>query len=131
MLRLTQLFNMTGHPAISLPAGQTSGGLPCGVQLVGCRGQTDALLRVALACERYVTSGLPRSGGAGGCMSGGPAGGGMSGGGTGLMSGGGLSIGSGGRWTSGFEGCSITKRERAKQGPARAGGLPRHDDGSG
>jgi aspartyl-tRNA(Asn)/glutamyl-tRNA(Gln) amidotransferase subunit A len=57
MLRLTQLFNMTGHPAISLPVGATSSGLPCGFQLVGCRAQTDALLRVALACERYTISG--------------------------------------------------------------------------
>jgi aspartyl-tRNA(Asn)/glutamyl-tRNA(Gln) amidotransferase subunit A len=51
MLRLTQLFNLTGHPAISLPCGRTSLGLPCGLQLVGARMQTDALLRVALACE--------------------------------------------------------------------------------
>jgi aspartyl-tRNA(Asn)/glutamyl-tRNA(Gln) amidotransferase subunit A len=51
MLRLTQLFDITGHPAISLPCGSTSAGLPCGVQLVGRRQQTDDLLRVALACE--------------------------------------------------------------------------------
>ena len=57
MLRLTQPFNVTGHPAISLPAGVTSSGLPCGVQLVGSRGQTDALLRVALACESLISSG--------------------------------------------------------------------------
>jgi aspartyl-tRNA(Asn)/glutamyl-tRNA(Gln) amidotransferase subunit A len=54
MLRLTQLFNLTGHPAISIPAGTTASALPCGVQLVGCRGQTDALLRVALACEIHI-----------------------------------------------------------------------------
>jgi aspartyl-tRNA(Asn)/glutamyl-tRNA(Gln) amidotransferase subunit A len=54
MLRLTQLFNLTGHPAISVPMGCTSAGLPCGLQLVGCRMQTDALLRVALACEVLV-----------------------------------------------------------------------------
>jgi aspartyl-tRNA(Asn)/glutamyl-tRNA(Gln) amidotransferase subunit A len=67
MLRLTQLFNVTGHPAISLPVGHTSSGLPCGMQLVGVRGHTDALLRVALACERY-TTGVPppRSGRLGG-----------------------------------------------------------------
>jgi aspartyl-tRNA(Asn)/glutamyl-tRNA(Gln) amidotransferase subunit A len=52
MLRLTQLFNLTGHPAISLPCGRTAGGLPCGLQLVGSRMQTEALLAVALACER-------------------------------------------------------------------------------
>ena len=54
MLRLTQLFNITGHPAISLPAGKTRTGLPCAVQLVGCRHETDALLRLALACERPI-----------------------------------------------------------------------------
>jgi len=56
MLRLTQLFNVTGHPAISIPSGRTSAGMPCAVQLVGCRMQTDALLRVALTCEPHVSS---------------------------------------------------------------------------
>jgi len=54
MLRLTQLFNLTGHPAISLPCGRTSAGLPCGLQLVGARMHTDALLRAALACESHL-----------------------------------------------------------------------------
>jgi aspartyl-tRNA(Asn)/glutamyl-tRNA(Gln) amidotransferase subunit A len=67
MLRLTQPFNVTGHPAISIPSGHTPGGLPCAVQLVGCRAQTDALLKVALACEPQITPGpLPRSGKVGG-----------------------------------------------------------------
>ena len=57
MLRLTQLFNVTGHPSISLPCGNTSAGLPCAVQLVGGRMQTDALLRVALACESVIAAG--------------------------------------------------------------------------
>jgi aspartyl-tRNA(Asn)/glutamyl-tRNA(Gln) amidotransferase subunit A len=55
MLRLTQLFNITGHPVLSMPCGQTGAGLPCAVQLVGGRMQTDALLRVALACESVIT----------------------------------------------------------------------------
>jgi aspartyl-tRNA(Asn)/glutamyl-tRNA(Gln) amidotransferase subunit A len=58
MLRLTQLFNVTGHPAIALPSGTTKAGLPCSVQLVGNRMATDALLRVALACEPHIS---PRS----------------------------------------------------------------------
>jgi len=67
MLRLTQPFNLTGHPAISIPSGRTAGGLPCAVQLVGCRMQTDALLKVALACEPQIAPGpLPRSGNVGG-----------------------------------------------------------------
>jgi aspartyl-tRNA(Asn)/glutamyl-tRNA(Gln) amidotransferase subunit A len=56
MLRLTQLFDVTGHPAISLPSGRTRAGLPCSFQLVGARHQTDALLRVALACEHYISA---------------------------------------------------------------------------
>jgi len=55
MLRLTQPFNVTGHPAIAMPSGLTNTGLPCSVQLVGRRMQTDALIRVALACERFIT----------------------------------------------------------------------------
>ena len=55
MLRLTQLFNLTGHPAISLPCGDTEEGLPCGLQLVGRRHGTVELLRLALSCETYVT----------------------------------------------------------------------------
>jgi aspartyl-tRNA(Asn)/glutamyl-tRNA(Gln) amidotransferase subunit A len=50
MLRLTQLFNMTGHPAISLPV--PTNGLPVGLQLVGRREKTPELLAVAAACER-------------------------------------------------------------------------------
>jgi aspartyl-tRNA(Asn)/glutamyl-tRNA(Gln) amidotransferase subunit A len=54
MLRLTQLFNITGNPAISLPI--PTKGLPVGLQLVGQRGNTDALLAVATACERAFNS---------------------------------------------------------------------------
>jgi aspartyl-tRNA(Asn)/glutamyl-tRNA(Gln) amidotransferase subunit A len=53
MLRLTQLFNVTGHPAISLPL--PTNGLPVGLQLVGRRDQTAALLAVARACEQSLT----------------------------------------------------------------------------
>jgi aspartyl-tRNA(Asn)/glutamyl-tRNA(Gln) amidotransferase subunit A len=63
MLRLTQLFNLTGHPAISLPCGETSEGLPCGFQLAGQHGRTSALLAVALACEPYITPHPPRCAG--------------------------------------------------------------------
>ena len=53
-LRLTQLFNLTGHPAISLPCGVTRGGLPCGLQIVGRRQQTAELLQIARSCEALV-----------------------------------------------------------------------------
>jgi aspartyl-tRNA(Asn)/glutamyl-tRNA(Gln) amidotransferase subunit A len=55
MLRLTQLFNLTGHPAVSLPCGSTSSGLPVGLQLAGVRMQTDALMRIALAVEQTIS----------------------------------------------------------------------------
>jgi aspartyl-tRNA(Asn)/glutamyl-tRNA(Gln) amidotransferase subunit A len=56
MLRLTQLFNLTGHPAISIPAGSTEAGLPCGFQLVGRSHDTEGLLAVAAACEPHVSA---------------------------------------------------------------------------
>ncbi len=52
MLRCTQPFNLSGHPAISLPCGTTAAGLPIGLQLVGHRGGTPALAQTALAVER-------------------------------------------------------------------------------
>ena len=50
MLRLTQLFNITGHPAISIPI--PGAGLPVGLQIVGRWNETERLLAVALTCER-------------------------------------------------------------------------------
>ena len=50
-LRLTQLFNITGHPAISLPCGRTDEGLPVGAQIVGGRNRTSEMLEVAGAVE--------------------------------------------------------------------------------
>jgi aspartyl-tRNA(Asn)/glutamyl-tRNA(Gln) amidotransferase subunit A len=51
MLRLTQLFNLTGHPAVTLPCGMSASGLPCGLQLAGQLGRTDALLHLARGVE--------------------------------------------------------------------------------
>jgi aspartyl-tRNA(Asn)/glutamyl-tRNA(Gln) amidotransferase subunit A len=62
-LRLTQTFNITGHPAISIPMRPTREGLPCGCQLVGRRGATRQLLRIALACEAQITPGPGSVGG--------------------------------------------------------------------
>jgi len=63
MLRLTQLFNLTGHPSISLPAGVTTSGLPIGAQLVGPAGDTDRLLAIAAALEPQITAGPGSVGG--------------------------------------------------------------------
>lgn len=57
MLRLTQPFNLGGHPAVSLPCGTTGAGFPVGLQLAGRRHATTGLMRVALACERALPAG--------------------------------------------------------------------------
>lgn len=54
-LRLTQLFNLTGHPAISIPCGSTREGWPVGAQVVGHRHRTTALLDTASALEPYLS----------------------------------------------------------------------------
>lgn len=59
-LRLTQLFNITGHPAITIPCGATPEGLPIGAQLVGRRGSTPALLDLGRALESYLGPGTSR-----------------------------------------------------------------------
>jgi Asp-tRNA(Asn)/Glu-tRNA(Gln) amidotransferase A subunit family amidase len=47
----TQLANLTGRPAISVPLHWTDAGLPLGVQLVGALGADGALLQVAAQLE--------------------------------------------------------------------------------
>jgi len=59
-LRLTQLFNITGHPAITIPCGRTAEGLPIGAQIVGPQGDTPALLDVAETVEPYLGPGTSR-----------------------------------------------------------------------
>jgi aspartyl-tRNA(Asn)/glutamyl-tRNA(Gln) amidotransferase subunit A len=59
-LRLTQLFNVTGHPAIAAPCGHTFDGLPIGAQLVGREGGTNALLELTHSLERYLAPGTSR-----------------------------------------------------------------------
>ena len=63
MLRLTQLFNITGHPAIAFPAGTTENGWPIGMQLVGHLGAARQLMRVAARVEPYSTGGEGSVGG--------------------------------------------------------------------
>ena len=50
-MRSCSRITVTAHPAISLPAGFTPGGLPVGVQLVGRHRGELALLRLAAAIE--------------------------------------------------------------------------------
>lgn len=48
---LTQIFNVTGHPAASLPVGLTGKGLPVGLQIAGDRFQDAQVLRLSYAYE--------------------------------------------------------------------------------
>jgi Asp-tRNA(Asn)/Glu-tRNA(Gln) amidotransferase A subunit family amidase len=50
--RFTGPYNMTGHPALSLPV--PAAGLPVGLQLAGRRGADQAVLTVAAAVERVI-----------------------------------------------------------------------------
>jgi aspartyl-tRNA(Asn)/glutamyl-tRNA(Gln) amidotransferase subunit A len=58
MLRLTQPFSVSGHPALTLPSGRGSHELPCGLQLVGHRGETLRLLELGRACEPHIGRGI-------------------------------------------------------------------------
>jgi len=48
----TYPFNLTGHPAASIPAGLSDAGLPVGLQIVGPRHRDDLVLQAAHAYER-------------------------------------------------------------------------------
>ncbi|HEY9768342.1 MAG TPA: amidase [Coleofasciculaceae cyanobacterium] len=43
----TMLFNLTGHPVVVIPIGQTENGLPIGMQIVGKRWREMELLAIA------------------------------------------------------------------------------------
>jgi 2-dehydropantoate 2-reductase len=55
--RFTGPYNLTGHPALSLPLPMPAGSLPAGLQLAGGRGGDAALLKVAAAAERVLGAG--------------------------------------------------------------------------
>ncbi len=48
---LTWAFNLSGHPAVSIPAGFTSAGAPVGLQAVAAHRADAALLTLAEACD--------------------------------------------------------------------------------
>ncbi|EHN77687.1 amidase [Streptomyces coelicoflavus] len=54
-------FNMTGQPALSLPAGLTRSGLPVGLQLVGPVGGDDLVLGLAGRLESDLGTPVPHS----------------------------------------------------------------------
>jgi amidase len=48
----TQIANLTGQPAMSLPLSWTADGLPCGVHLIGRFGDEATLIRLASQLEK-------------------------------------------------------------------------------
>ena len=58
--RFATAANLTGHPAISFPAGHDNQGLPVGMQLIGRPWREDVLLRLAAAAEPLVERRPPR-----------------------------------------------------------------------
>jgi aspartyl-tRNA(Asn)/glutamyl-tRNA(Gln) amidotransferase subunit A len=52
LIRFTRPFNVTGHPAVSVPCGLTADGLPIGLQIVGRPFDEATVLRVADAYQR-------------------------------------------------------------------------------
>ena len=61
-LRTCSRITVTGHPAISIPAGFTADGLPVGLQLVGHHLQERRLLEVAAAFEAAFDCGRTAAG---------------------------------------------------------------------
>ena len=59
MMRFVFPANLTGHPAISFPAGYTAAGLPVGMQAMGRHWEEHLLLRVAYNAERLLARRTP------------------------------------------------------------------------
>ena len=60
IMRFSTPPNLTGHPAISIPAGYDAGGLPVGLQAIGRYWHEHTLLRLAHAAEGAVKRRVPR-----------------------------------------------------------------------
>jgi aspartyl-tRNA(Asn)/glutamyl-tRNA(Gln) amidotransferase subunit A len=52
LIRFTRIFNLSGHPAASIPCGFTAAGLPVGLQIIGRPFDEATVLRVADAYQR-------------------------------------------------------------------------------
>lgn len=58
--RFTTFFNMSGHPALTMPCAMHSEGLPIALQLVGRYFEETTVLRAAHAIERNDAFAIPR-----------------------------------------------------------------------
>jgi Asp-tRNA(Asn)/Glu-tRNA(Gln) amidotransferase A subunit family amidase len=62
LMRFAAPMNLTGHPALSVPAGYDDAGLPIGLQLVGRPWEEHVILRVGQVTEALVARRAPRVG---------------------------------------------------------------------
>jgi Asp-tRNA(Asn)/Glu-tRNA(Gln) amidotransferase A subunit family amidase len=60
VMRFAQFSNLTGHPAISMPAGYDANGLPVGLQAIGHAWSERLLLRIADVAEQGVERRAPQ-----------------------------------------------------------------------
>ncbi|WP_210468028.1 amidase [Sporosarcina sp. 6E9] len=58
MVRFTNIFNITGHPALSLPTSDKIEGTPFGLQIIADYHREDQLLNVGYAYEQYALNSL-------------------------------------------------------------------------
>jgi amidase len=50
----TMPFNLSGHPAVVIPIGQTQNGLPMGMQIVGKRWREIEMLAIAQEIDKVI-----------------------------------------------------------------------------
>jgi aspartyl-tRNA(Asn)/glutamyl-tRNA(Gln) amidotransferase subunit A len=60
VMRFCQPANFTGHPAITMPAGYDSNGLPIGLQAIGRPWGERLLFRIAAMAEQIVERHAPK-----------------------------------------------------------------------
>ena len=58
MIRFTCLYDITGHPALSVPCGLSPDGLPVGLQLAAASRAEETLIRAAYAYEQTSLAGF-------------------------------------------------------------------------
>jgi len=58
----TMIFNLTGHPVVVIPVGQSQDGLPIGIQLVGKRWRDVELLIIAEQLSEVIAAFQPPPG---------------------------------------------------------------------
>ena len=56
LIRFTSLFNVTGHPALSIPCGLSDGSIPIGLQFIANHFREDLLIKTAYSYEQAYLS---------------------------------------------------------------------------